>query len=47
MQADTAYDVFSLLTGALVGPLVAFWLGRHLGEAEPAARTARPAAAAG
>lgn len=47
MQADTAYDVFSLLTGALVGPLVAFWLGRHLGEAEPAARTAQPAAAAG
>jgi hypothetical protein len=35
-ESDTAYNVFSLLTGALVGPLVAAWLGRHLGRAHPA-----------
>ena len=33
MHADTAYDVFSLLTGALVGPAVGLWLGFHLGRA--------------
>ena len=33
LHADTAYDVFSLLTGALVGPAVGAWLGRHLGRA--------------
>lgn len=40
METGTAYDVFSLVTGALVGPLLAFWLGHHLGaaDAEPAAR---------
>lgn len=31
MQTGTPYDVFSLVTGALVGPLLAFWLGHHLG----------------
>lgn len=30
-ESDTAYNIFSLLTGALVGPLVAGWLGWHLG----------------
>jgi hypothetical protein len=39
MQTGTPYDVFSLATGAVVGPLLAFWLGHHLGAAgaEPAA----------
>jgi hypothetical protein len=32
MQADTAYNIFSLLTGALIGPAVGLWLGRHLGR---------------
>ena len=27
---DTAYDVFSLVTGALVGPLVASWLAPNV-----------------
>jgi hypothetical protein len=31
MESGTPYDIFSLLTGALVGPLVAIWLGYHLG----------------
>jgi len=31
-ESDTAYNIFSLLTGALVGPLVAAWLGWHLGR---------------
>jgi hypothetical protein len=43
-EADTAYDVFSLLTGALVGPLVVVWLGWHLGRARLAALPAAPAA---
>ena len=30
-KADTAYNIFSLLTGALVGPALALWLGLHLG----------------
>ena len=47
MQADTPYDVFSLLTGALVGPLLAAWLGWHLGGAGLAGRTPEPVAAAG
>jgi hypothetical protein len=33
MQAGTPYDIFSLLTGAVVGPLVALWLGHHFGKA--------------
>jgi membrane protein DedA with SNARE-associated domain len=45
METDTPYNVFSLLTGALVGPLLAFWLGHHLGAAD-AEHAARPAAAA-
>ncbi len=32
MRSDTAYDVLSLLTGALIGPAVGIWLGRHLGR---------------
>jgi hypothetical protein len=28
---DDTYDVLSLVTGAIVGPLVAIWLGWHLG----------------
>ena len=31
-HADTAYDVFSLLTGVLVGPTVAAWAGWSLGR---------------
>jgi hypothetical protein len=30
MQADNAYNIFSLLTGALVGPAVALWVGLRL-----------------
>jgi hypothetical protein len=37
LQTGTPYDIFSLLTGALVGPLVAFWLAQHLGRADRAA----------
>ncbi len=31
-HADTAYDVLSLVTGAVVGPIVAGWLGIALGK---------------
>jgi hypothetical protein len=31
LQTPTVYNVLSLITGALVGPLVAVWLGHHLG----------------
>lgn len=31
METGTPYDIFSLLTGALVGPVVAIWLGHHIG----------------
>jgi hypothetical protein len=47
MQADTPYNVFSLLTGALVGPVLAAWLGWHLGGVGAAGRTPEPVAAAG
>ncbi len=30
-QVDTAFKVFGVATGVIVGPLVAYWLGRHLG----------------
>ncbi len=46
MQADTAYNIFSLLTGALIGPAVGLWLGWHLGRPatnRPTAETAAPA----
>jgi hypothetical protein len=38
MRSDTAYNLFSLLTGALVGPAVGIWLGWHFG---PRARKPR------
>lgn len=44
MQTGTPYDVFSLATGAVVGPLLAFWLGHHLG-AGGAQRAAGPTSA--
>jgi hypothetical protein len=44
METDTPYNVFSLLTGALIGPLLAFWLGHHLGAGR-AERAAGPAPA--
>ena len=44
MQADTPYDVFSLVTGAVVGPVLAFLLGWHLGAER--ATDALPAAIA-
>ena len=47
MEAGTPYDVFSLLTGALVGPLLAVWLGWHLGGAGGSAPAPARAAAAG
>lgn len=37
MQTGTPYDVFSLATGAVVGPLLAFWPGHHLGAGRDAA----------
>jgi len=43
MQADTPYQVFSLATGVVVGPVLAFWLGRVLwatGDPETLRRTA-------
>jgi len=41
MHADTTYDIFSLLTGALVGPAVAAGVGWSLGRAAaPAAASA-------
>jgi hypothetical protein len=43
MQSDTAYNIFSLLTGALIGPAVGLWLGRHLGRAAASAPTAEAA----
>ncbi len=39
MQADTAYNIFSLLTGVLIGPAVAIWLGWHFGRPNPRAAT--------
>ena len=42
-EADTAYNIFSLLTGALFGPLVAVWLGWHLGQTVSAAKIAETA----
>jgi hypothetical protein len=47
MEADTPYNVFSLLTGALVGPVLAAWLGWHLGGVGAAGRTPEPVAATG
>jgi hypothetical protein len=31
-KADTTYDIFSLLTGAIVAPALTVWLGWHLGR---------------
>jgi hypothetical protein len=31
-HADTAYNIFSLVTGAVVGPIAATWLGVSLGK---------------
>jgi hypothetical protein len=45
LHADTAYDVFSLLTGALIGPAVGLWLGRHLGATSGRRRTWSPESA--
>lgn len=44
-QADTPYNIFSLATGAVAGPVVAGWLGLRLGAAR-AERAAPPAPAA-
>jgi hypothetical protein len=46
MQTGTAYDMFSLVTGALVGPAVTVSLGRHLGRATRPATTLAPVPAA-
>jgi hypothetical protein len=32
LQTPTAYNISSLITGALVGPFVAIWLGHHIGN---------------
>jgi hypothetical protein len=45
METGTPYNVFSLVTGALAGPFVAFWLGHHLGTARRAEPTQQPAPA--
>ena len=42
-ETDTAYNILSLVTGAVVGPLVAGWLGWDLGRETPAARDPRTA----
>jgi hypothetical protein len=42
LQTPTAYNISSLITGALVGPLVAIWLGYHVGTMGRGQRT-RPA----
>jgi hypothetical protein len=43
-ETDTPYNVLSLATGAVVGPVVAAWLGWHLGRVVPAAAvTSAPA----
>jgi hypothetical protein len=44
-ESDTAYNIFSLLTGALFGPLVAVWLGWQLGQTAAAAPVAETATA--
>ncbi len=46
MRTDTPSNVFSLLTLALIGPVVSIWLGWHLGRPEltrPPATTTAPA----
>lgn len=43
MHADTAYDILSLLTGALVGPAVAAGIGWSLGRTAAPAPAAKPA----
>ena len=45
METGTPYNMFSLVTGALVGPLVAIWLGHHLGTTGRTQPTREPAAA--
>jgi len=40
LHRDTPYNIASLLTGALVGPLVAVWLGRSLAGASVRTRSA-------
>jgi hypothetical protein len=42
LQTPTVYNVLSLITGALVGPVVAIWLGYQLGTMRRGPRT-RPA----
>jgi hypothetical protein len=45
LQTPTVYNILSLITGALVGPVVAIWLGYHLGTMGRGQPT-RPAAPA-
>jgi hypothetical protein len=45
METGTSYDIFSLITGAIVGPIVAFWLGWHLGKTRGVRETAENAPA--
>jgi hypothetical protein len=45
METGTPYNMFSLVTGALVGPLVALWLGHHLGTTGRTQPTHQPAPA--
>jgi hypothetical protein len=45
METGTPYDIFSLTTGAIVGPIVAFWLGWHLGKTRGVRETAETAPA--
>lgn len=42
METGTPYNMFSLVTGALVGPLVSVWLGYHLGAMSRPEPTAQP-----
>jgi hypothetical protein len=45
LRSDTAYNVFSLLTGALVGPAVALWLGLRLEQPRREPEVLRPSPA--
>jgi hypothetical protein len=46
METGTPYDILSLITGAVVGPSLAFWFGWHLGSNRRARPTAEPTTAA-
>jgi hypothetical protein len=42
METGTPYDMLSLIAGAIVGPIVAFWFGWHLGSSRMVRPRAEP-----